>query len=88
MELQKRYKILYEKEKCIGAGSCTVAYPQRWLMNKEGDRAELIGGILQSDGRWIAECTEEELKRFLESAQMCPVNVIHIIEIKTGKKII
>ena len=86
-EPQKRYKIILERPNCIGTGSCVVTFPERWVLNKEDDKADLIGGARAGENI-ILECTEEELDKFLESAQVCPVNVIHIIEIETGKKII
>ena len=83
----KRYQIILDRSNCIGAGSCVVVFPERWEMNKEDDKVNLLGGIKEGE-HWTVECTEEELDKFLESAQVCPVNVIHIIEIETGKKII
>ena len=87
MEPKKRYKIVYDRDNCIGAGACVIAYEERWVMDAADDKANLIGGK-QEDGSWILEFTEEELAKFMDSAQVCPVNVIHIFEVETGKKLI
>lgn len=83
----KRYKIILDQVNCIGAGSCVAVQPERWKLNSD-DKAEIIGGFKDEKGDWIMECTAEELERFLESARVCPVNVIHIIDLETGAKII
>lgn len=87
-ELTKKYKIIYSRVNCIGAGSCVISYPERWAMNRIDDKADLIGGKKVAEHIWEVEFTEEELVQFLESAQVCPVNVIHVIEIETEKKLI
>lgn len=85
---KKRYRIIYDRINCIGAGSCVISYPERWVMNTVDDKADLIGGKQVAEHTWEVEFTEEELDKFLESAQVCPVNVIHVLEVETGKKLI
>lgn len=84
---KKKYKIILDRANCIGAGSCVITYSERWKMNDEDNKVDLVGGT-QEGKDWVLECTEEELEKFLESAQVCPVNVIQIIDLETGKKII
>ena len=84
---RKRYKIILDRPNCIGAGSCVIAYEQRWKMNTD-DKVDLIGGKEEQPGQFILECTKEEFEKFLESAQVCPVNVIHIFDLETGKQLI
>ena len=84
----KKYKIVYDRINCIGAGSCVISYPGRWVMNNVDDKADLINGTQVSEHSWEVEFSEKELEKFLESAQVCPVNVIHVIEVETGKKLI
>lgn len=89
-ETRKKYRIIYNRPDCIGAGACVTMHDKRWVMNPADDRADLIGGKKVSDNPevWELEFTEEELEQFKESAYVCPVNVIHIIEVETGNKII
>ena len=88
--LKKKYRLVYHRPDCIGAGACVTMHDKRWIMNSQDDKADLIGGTKISDQPeiWEVEFTEEELELFKESAYVCPVNVIHIIEVETGKKII
>lgn len=86
----KRYKVIYDRPDCIGAGACAAIFPERWVMNKKDDLADLTGGVKvqESPEQWVLEIEEKELMQMLESAQVCPVNVIHIIDLETGKKLI
>ncbi|HIH10960.1 TPA: ferredoxin [Candidatus Woesearchaeota archaeon] len=87
--MAKKYKIVYNRTDCIGAGACATIYSQRWVMNSSDDRADLVGGkkVGSDPETWEVEFTEEELQSFLESAKVCPVEVIHIYELETGKKV-
>lgn len=84
----KKYKVVYERIGCIGAGSCVVAYPERWVMSNTDDKADMIGGKRNVEGVVELEITIKELEEFKASAEVCPVNVIHIIDMETGQKII
>ena len=86
----KKYKIVYDRDNCIGAGSCTAVFAERWAMNNKDDKADLVGGVLDTSSKrmMVLEFSQEELERFMESAQVCPVNVIHIIDLETGEKLI
>ncbi len=88
--VKKKYKVVYERKNCIGAGSCTSIFPERWRMNSQDDKADLLGGKEETKGHeiWIAEFTLDELENFKLSAQVCPVNVIHIYDQETGEQLI
>ena len=90
MAAKKKYKIVYDRNNCIGAGSCSAVFAERWVMNNADDKADLVGGKLESMPKRVVvlEFSDEELARFMESAQVCPVNVIHIIDLETGKQLI
>ena len=87
---KKRYKVIYERLNCIGATSCVTVYPERWVLNKDDDKADLIGGTLEDHKTqtWTLEITEEEFEKLKESAEVCPVNIIHIIDLETGKRVL
>ncbi len=87
---KKRYKIIYDRSGCIGVAACVIMHPDRWVMNKEDDKVDLIGGSLADKDKqeFVLEFTEEEFEKFKQSAEVCPVNVIHIIDLQTGEKII
>lgn len=72
-----KYKIEFERDKCIGARSCNDACPDNWDMKDDA----------KSDCK-TKDIEEDKLKCNMDAAKACPVNAIHIINTKTGKKII
>ena len=67
------YIIEYDKNKCIGAASCSVIAPFTFFMNDE-NKAEFVEDALEVD-------TDDAI---IEGAQSCPVLAIKIIEKSTG----
>lgn len=86
---KKKYKIVYDREGCIGVAACAAEFPERWQMSQDG-KADLIGSekVNENESEFILEIGEEELEAMKRAAQSCPVNVIHIIDLETGEKII
>ena len=86
----KKYRVVYDRSACIGAAACVAVQPEKWEINSEDGKADLIGSnkILE-DGKttWVVEFSDEEFEKFMESAQVCPVNVIHIYD-EDGKKLV
>jgi ferredoxin len=84
----KHYKIVYNRDDCIGAAACIAAFPERWEMADDG-KADLKGGKPNDDNSvQELEITQEEFQKMMDSAQACPVNVIHIIDLETNKRLI
>ena len=81
-----RFKVVYERVNCIGAAVCVAVDPIKWELNADG-KADLKGSI-QSGDVFELELSESELEAMKQAAEGCPVNVIHIINIETGEKII
>ena len=77
MAEKKRYRIEFDREGCIGVASCEGVHPDGWKLGEDG-KANCLH----------YEFDEDELEKQLEAAKVCPVNVIHIIDTKTGKKLI
>lgn len=75
--MDKKYKIKYDRSGCIGAGTCASLCPKNWKISDDG-KADYEN----------KEFGEEDLKCNMEAADSCPVNVIHIIDKKTGKQLI
>lgn len=77
---EKPYKILFEANKCIGAGRC-AADSANWQLNIET-------GIAAPNSFFIGE---DELTENVAAATACPAKkgngVIHIIDRRTGTEI-
>ena len=85
---KKRYKIVYDREGCIGAAACVAAYPERWNLMDDG-KADVKDGTKNDDNTvQELEFTEEEFQKMMDAAQACPVNVIHIVDLETGERLI
>ncbi len=88
----KKYKVIFDLIGCIGAYTCVAVDPKDWEIDnragKEG-KANLIGSEENKKTRTFEKIIDEsELQANIDAARVCPVNVIHIIDLETGKKII
>ncbi|MFB6294515.1 MAG: ferredoxin [Candidatus Nanohaloarchaea archaeon] len=81
-----RYKIVYDRTGCIGAGTCEALDPEDFELVEDG-LADLKGGEETSDGVWEKEVPEEREDDALEAAKGCPVNVIKIVDTDTGEQV-
>ena len=71
-------KIVHERWKCIGCGSCIAVDPDRWVMADDN-----IVDLKESKHHKVPEGVREErvvsdLGKSKEAAEMCPVNCIHV----------
>ena len=72
-----KYKIEFERNKCVGTTACIEACPENWSLQEDGKSKCKLKII-----------SEEQLKNNLNAAKACPMKAIHIIELKTNKKLI
>ena len=79
--MAKKYLVTFDREKCIGALACTIPYPEKWIQNEKDGKVDLKGSKKKGNF-FVLEIPEEELERFRESADVCPVQAISISEIK------
>ena len=61
-------KIILEKEKCIGCGSCQAVCSKFWKLGQDG-KTEYLGS---------QDLKDEEIGCNQEAADACPVQCIHI----------
>lgn len=81
------YKVVLEREGCIGAATCIAAHPDRWEIQEDA-KVDIKGtNIIKEGDNQVIWIKEDELEKMKEAAEVCPVNVIHIYDEK-GKKII
>lgn len=76
------FKIVHERENCIGCGACAASCPAYWEMANDG-KSKLKGSKAKGAN---FELEVKELGCNKDAADVCPVNIIHIFD-KTGKKI-
>ncbi|MCX8194134.1 MAG: ferredoxin [Candidatus Pacearchaeota archaeon] len=69
--MAKKYKIIQDHEKCIGCGACVATCPDNWIMAKDGKAKPKK-----------TEISEKEYQCNKQAAEVCPVNIIQIKEIK------
>ena len=82
-----RYRIIFDRINCIGAGSCAASAPDFWKVT--AGKANIIKENKTVNGEVEELIIEaESLERNMESAKACPVNVIHIINEDTGEQVI
>jgi ferredoxin len=81
------YQIQHDRPNCIGCGACTAVCPKFWEMGVDG-KSRIKGGKERDDSWDEKDMDEADLASNKEAADACPVNVIHIIEKSTGKKLI
>lgn len=79
-----RYKVEYDRAGCIGAFVCTAMNPENFKEADDG-KADLINGKDEGD---LFTFETDDISKLLKAAEGCPVNVIHIIDTKTGKRLI
>ena len=89
MSEKRRYRVVYERSKCIGAAVCAAMDEKNFVMNADG-LADLVGGIKKDSDVWekIVELDEEGKKRLLEAAEGCPVTIIRVFDLETGKQLV
>ncbi len=80
------YKIIYDRKNCIGVSSCALLADKFWVMNREDDKAVLVGSKTKGHDVWELKIDEKDLEVNKEAARNCPVNVIRIYD-EEGKEV-
>ncbi len=76
-----KYKIIYDREVCIGAIACVAVNPKFWVMDPDG-KANLKGAKKNKDGKWELIIEEDDLQLNKDSAEVCPVLAIVVEKIE------
>lgn len=69
--MAKKYKITQEHNECISCGACVSVCPENWTMGGDGKAKPKK-----------TEISEKEYKCNKDAADICPVNIISIKEVK------
>lgn len=79
----EKYKIVHDRETCIGCAACASVCPKYWEMNSDG-KSDVIGAEKSEEYYAGGEVLElsEDYDCNKEAADSCPVNCIHLHEVK------
>lgn len=80
------YKIVYDKESCIGAGTCEAVSPDTWKVDNKIGKADLVGGVSMGNEMFELEIEDKDLDMHVQAARGCPAACIHIIDKRNGKR--
>ncbi len=76
-----KYKIVYDKKNCIGAGECEALSPNFWKVQNNG-KAELKGAKFDSArGLFDLEIDEVEYPAQKKAASSCPSGCVKIVKL-------
>lgn len=85
------YKIEHDRPNCIACAACSIVAPEFWQMSPDDGKSDLINSKHTLEGKVIVK---EELQieaidfvKNKNAADICPVNVIHIVR-RDSEKII
>lgn len=74
------YKIVHDRDTCIGCGACASVAPSYWVMADDG-KSDVVGATKTGNGD---EETLGPLNKDFDlnndAAESCPVNCIHLFE--------
>ena len=70
-------KVIQERAKCIGCGSCAALCPKYWEMSEDG-KSMLKDSKENAEGSYELEVENAECNQ--EAADACPVQIIHILK--------
>ena len=79
-----KYKIIYDRPNCIGAGACAAMDPDHFEM--KGDGKADLKGFREEDGKHVLEVDENPA--VIEAAKACPVEVIKVKNLETGEDLV
>lgn len=72
-------KIIFNRNDCIGCGSCGAICPMFWEMAHDG-KTDLVGSIKNSEEKFELKISEAERSANQEVADICPLQLIEIVE--------
>jgi ferredoxin len=72
-----KYKIIYDRKKCMGAAECEALNPLLWAI-AEDQKADLIGGRQNGKGQFELTLDDGDVEQNRKIARSCPMGCISI----------
>ena len=79
------FRLVYDRSRCISCRACVQVSPNLWFVDEDGV-ASVKGSTTQVDGSQTIDLNDSELKDHERAVSACPVEIIWIEDVKTGKK--
>ncbi|HIH24699.1 TPA: hypothetical protein HA251_06725 [Candidatus Woesearchaeota archaeon] len=79
--MANKYKIIYDREACIGAFACAAAAPDMWLFADDGKADLKTATFNPATKKWELIIDEADYDDNQAAAEACPVYVIKIVKI-------
>ncbi|MBS3169512.1 ferredoxin [Candidatus Woesearchaeota archaeon] len=84
----KQYKIVFDRKACIGAYSCAAVAEDIWNFDNKENKVDIkLAGMKGDKEKQEVIIDESMLQKALDSAEVCPVQVIKIIDLETGEEV-
>jgi len=84
---EKEFILQHDRPNCIGCAACEAVAPDFWEMKEDG-KSDIKEAKTLDNGWQELEINGKNYEQNKEAADSCPVNVIHLVNKKTGEKII
>jgi len=87
LKQEKKFILQHDRPNCIGCAACEAVSPEFWEMKEDG-KSDIKNAATLETGWQEKEIDDKDFRVNKEAADACPVNVIHLVDKKTGEKII
>ena len=90
MDYTGKFKVELDKNACQGFGACVELCPQFFQLSDVDGKSSIEGAKKAMKGNEVIseELELNELECVREAAEACPFNAIHIVNVKTGEKLV
>ncbi len=83
--MTKKYRIIHDRDICIGCSACASVCPKYWIMENDG-RSSIVGHVKTGNGQEEIlgnrkEPLTQDFEGNMDAAESCPVNCIHLKEV-------
>ena len=84
--MSKNYRIIHDRDICIGCSACASVCPKHWIMESDG-KSSIVNHVKSGNGEEellgsVEEPLQEDFEANMDAAESCPVNCIHLKEVK------